>query len=266
MSRWKTAAYHFDKQTTDSTSAVPEPSPHKVEKVEKKAHVSVILPRVYECDAKDYYDTELLLDKALHADWEQHMKKPKWLERQDKDVFRELNHFYPALVSIFRYFSALGDGGLFKVNKNEFNAFIKKCNIKQRHMGVLWAAVNQLRKEDIEVEKDTDDEDDAVEEQEDNEDNEEGSEKTERGKRKKTKQTQQLRRRTRVTKGEGSDKNDINSLERYEFIEMILAIANEMLHQKRRLEFSRTLRYVVVEKIFDECMERCRPRALLCKS
>ena len=50
------------------------------------------------CDAKDYYDTELLLNKALHADWEQHMKKPKWLERQDKDVFRELNHFYPALV------------------------------------------------------------------------------------------------------------------------------------------------------------------------
>ena len=44
--------------------------------------------------------------------------------------------------------------------KNEFNAFIKKCNIKQRHMGVLWAAVNQLRKEDIELEKDTDDEED----------------------------------------------------------------------------------------------------------
>ena len=126
VSRWKTAAYHFDKQTTDSTSAVPESSPRKVEKVEKKAHVSVILPRVYECDAKDYYDTNRLLDKALHADWEQHMKKPKWLERQDKDVFRELNNFYPALVSIFRYFSALGDGALFKVNKNEFNAFIKK--------------------------------------------------------------------------------------------------------------------------------------------
>ena len=121
--------------------------------------------------------------------------------------------------------------------------------IKQRYICKLWAAVNQLRKEDIEAEKDTDEEDDAVEMQEDNEDNEEeGSEKQGRGKRKK-RSNPAARRRTRVTKG-GSDKNDINSLERYEFIEMILAIANEMLHQKRRLgSLAEALRYVVVEKI-----------------
>lgn len=103
----------------------------------------------------------------MHADWEQHMKKPKWLSRQDKSVFETMRTFYPALISIFRYYSALGSGALFKVNKNEFNSFLKQCNIKQRHLGVIWAGVNQLKREDIEAEKDTDDEGEEEEEEED---------------------------------------------------------------------------------------------------
>ena len=133
VTKWKTTAYHLDKELV-----IPKPqSPKKEEsplKMEAKGptHLSIILPRVYECDAKDYYDTQILLDKALLADWEQHMKKPKWLERQDKTVFETIRQFYPALISIFRYYSALGGGQLFKTNKNEFNSFLKRCNIKQR--------------------------------------------------------------------------------------------------------------------------------------
>ena len=106
--------------------------------------------------------------------------------------------------------------------------------------------MNQLKKEVIFAEKDTDDEEEEEEETEIND--EEGKEDEDvEGKKENLKEENDGKH---VDERSGNDTNDINSLERYEFIEMVVTIAYEMFNQKRRLgSLAEAFKYLVTEKI-----------------
>ncbi|KAK3237286.1 hypothetical protein CYMTET_52626 [Cymbomonas tetramitiformis] len=105
---------------------------------------SIFAPRQRESDARDFYDTPAVMKKQLNMDWQRAIKQDRFsqfVSRESKrlkvegeketDAIRECieMYYHSCFMPGFTYYGAMGTGGEFSMQLNEFTALIDEAGI-----------------------------------------------------------------------------------------------------------------------------------------
>ena len=97
--------------------------------------LSVVQPRPYECDSRDYFDSPECLSKLLSLDWKHHVENPQMIKPLTERAFRELRPFYPALVSLYRYYSCVGDHThIYSMERKTLHKLLRSLELPRQHL------------------------------------------------------------------------------------------------------------------------------------
>eukprot|EP00945_MAST-04E_sp_MAST-4E-sp1_P002146 g2146.t1 len=87
------------------------------------------------CDSRDYFDSPECLSKLLSLDWKHHVENPQMIKPLTERAFRELRPFYPALVSLYRYYSCVGDHThIYSMERKTLHKLLRSLELPRQHL------------------------------------------------------------------------------------------------------------------------------------
>lgn len=128
------------KESSTSTEEVETPRP----KTPWRLPESIFKPRVRESDAKGFFDTHQVEEKAFEREWKRCMGKEKLvsaLSRENKlnrgkddatmlkELQRVVRKHYMLIWSMFSYYASIGADNIFTLSLNDFTSLLEMCSI-----------------------------------------------------------------------------------------------------------------------------------------
>ncbi|KAJ9524025.1 hypothetical protein QJQ45_022487, partial [Haematococcus lacustris] len=116
--------------------------------------VSIFKPRLKECDARNFLDTPVALEKMFERDWQRACSKEKFTSmmarenkanskstKDDKTMLEEVHNVllevYQSWYAAFLYYAAMGASDPYHMSLNAYTAFLDECQIADSESNYL---------------------------------------------------------------------------------------------------------------------------------